>query len=167
MEGDTECRVTLFRRRLYFLIFGSLLALTALTTGMAYVDLGQWNTIVALVIACCKATLVVLFFMHLRWSPRLMRVVLLSALLWLAILISLTTTDFFSRDWTPIPEGWRILSAAPTWPAREFVPQTLTPFLPLVGPMLSACTDRGSESLSPPAFLATPPQKGASQYIMT
>ena len=56
-------------RRLYLLHFRRALALTALTTGMAYVDLGKWNTIVALVIACCKATLVVLFFMHLRWSP--------------------------------------------------------------------------------------------------
>jgi cytochrome c oxidase subunit 4 len=93
-------------KKTYFFIFGSLLALTGLTTGMAYVNLGDWNTIVALIIACCKATLVVLFFMHLRWSTTLMRVVLLSALLWLAILISLTTTDFFSRDWTPIPEGW-------------------------------------------------------------
>ena len=93
-------------KKTYVLIFGALLALTALTTSVAYVNLGQWNTIVALTIACCKATLVVLFFMHLRWSTRLMRVVLLSALLWLAILISLTTTDFFSRDWTPIPENW-------------------------------------------------------------
>ena len=95
------------QKRLYFFIFGTLLALTGLTTGMAFVDLGQWNTVVALVIACCKATLVVLFFMHLRWSPQLMRVALLSALLWLAILISLTTTDFFSRDWIPIPQGWQ------------------------------------------------------------
>ena len=94
-------------KKLYFLIFGALLALTGLTTGIAYVNLGQWNTIVALIIACCKATLVVLFFMHLRWSNHLMRIVLLSALLWLAILISLTTTDFFSRDWTPVPEGWK------------------------------------------------------------
>ncbi|MGA2985268.1 MAG: cytochrome C oxidase subunit IV family protein [Terriglobia bacterium] len=93
-------------KKTYFFIFGALLAMTALTTGMAFVDLGEWNTIVALIIACCKATLVALFFMHLRWSTTLMRVVLLSALLWLAILISLTTTDFFSRDWTPIPEGW-------------------------------------------------------------
>jgi cytochrome c oxidase subunit 4 len=100
-------------KRTYFAIFISLLALTGLTTGMAYVDLGQWNTIVALIIACCKATLVVLFFMHLRWSPRTMRVVLLSAILWLAILISLTTTDFFSRDWTPIPEGWESSSLRP------------------------------------------------------
>lgn len=104
-------------QKIYFFIFGSLLALTGLTTAMAYVDLGQWNTIVALIIACSKATLVILFFMHLRWSPRLMRLVLLSALLWLAILISLTTTDFFSRDWTPIPVGWEsstlILPAPP------------------------------------------------------
>ncbi|MBZ5671537.1 MAG: cytochrome C oxidase subunit IV family protein [Acidobacteriia bacterium] len=93
-------------KKTYFLIFGALLALTALTTSVAYVNLAQWNTIVALTIACCKATLVVPFFMHLRWSTRLMRVVLLSALLWLAILISLTTTDFFSHNWTPIPESW-------------------------------------------------------------
>ena len=107
-------------KKIYFFIFGSLLALTALTTGMAYVDMGQWNTIVALIIACCKATLVVLFFMHLRWSPRLMRVVLLSALLWLAILISLTTTDFFSRDWTPIPEGWESSELRLPAPPGEF-----------------------------------------------
>src|SRR5208283_4328675 len=108
---------------IYFVIFISLLALTALTTGLAYVDLGQWNTIVALIIACCKATLVVLFFMHLRWSPRLMRVVLLSALLWLAILISLTTTDFFSRDWTPIPEGWETsMLRPPTLPVLSGYP---------------------------------------------
>jgi len=94
-------------KKIYFIIFGALLGFTALTTGVAYVDLGQWNTIVALIIAACKATLVALFFMHLRWSPRLMRVVLLSALLWLAILISLTTTDIFSRDWIPVPEGWQ------------------------------------------------------------
>jgi cytochrome c oxidase subunit 4 len=93
-------------KQTYFLVFSALLAMTALTTGMAYKDLGPWNTVVALVIACCKGTLVVLFFMHLRWSSRLMRVVLLSALLWLAILISLTTTDIFSRDWTPVPDTW-------------------------------------------------------------
>jgi len=104
-------------KKTYFAIFISLLALTGLTTGMAYVDLGQWNTVVALVIACCKATLVVLFFMHLRWSPRLTRVVVLSAILWLAILISLTTTDFFSRDWTPVPETWESSMLSP--PARS------------------------------------------------
>jgi cytochrome c oxidase subunit 4 len=93
-------------KKIYFLIFASLLALTTLTTGVAYINLGVWNTIVALIIAVCKATLVALFFMHLRWSPRLMRAVLLSALLWLAILIGLTTADFFTRNWTPVPQSW-------------------------------------------------------------
>jgi cytochrome c oxidase subunit IV len=93
-------------KKLYFLIFGTLLVFTGVTTGVAYIDLGQWNTIVALIIACCKATLVILFFMHLRWSAHLMRIVVLSVLLWLAIMISLTTTDFVSRGWTPVPEKW-------------------------------------------------------------
>jgi cytochrome c oxidase subunit 4 len=93
-------------KKTYFMIFAALLALTALTTSVAYVDLGVWNTVVALLIAACKATLVALFFMHLRWSPRLMRAVLLSALLWLAILIGLTTADFFTRNWTPVPQSW-------------------------------------------------------------
>jgi len=113
-------------KRLYFFIFGSLLVLTALTTGMAYVDMGQWNTVVALVIACCKATLVILFFMHWRWSTRLVRVVILSALLWLVILISLTTTDFFSRDWIPIPEGWESSMLCPPAPPPSFNPNALT-----------------------------------------
>jgi len=93
-------------KRIYFTVFGSLLALTALTTGMAYVNLGQWNTIVALIIACCKATLVVLFFMHLRWSSNLLRIVVASSLVWLAILIGLTLSDVFTRNWTPVPSNW-------------------------------------------------------------
>lgn len=118
-------------KKLYFFIFGTLLALTALTTAMAFVDLGEWNTIVALVIACCKATLVVLFFMHLRWSPRLMRIVLLSALLWLAILISLTTTDIFSRDWSPIPEGWESsMLRVPTLPDASGASRAIAAYVP-------------------------------------
>ena len=93
-------------QKLYFVIFGSLLALTAVTTVMAFVNLGKWNTVLALVIACFKATLVILFFMHWKWSTHLVRVVILSALLWLVLLIGLTTTDFVSRGWTPVPEGW-------------------------------------------------------------
>ena len=93
-------------KKVYFLIFGSLVFLTALTTGVAYVNLGRWNTVVALIIACCKATLVVLFFMHLRWSTHLMRIVFVSALLWLVFLIALTMSDFLSRHWIPVPESW-------------------------------------------------------------
>lgn len=94
-------------KKLYFAIFGTLLLLTGLTTGVAFIDMGKWNTVVALLIAVCKATLVALFFMHLRWSTNAMRMVLLAAALWLAIMISLTTMDFFTRSWIPVPRGWR------------------------------------------------------------
>jgi len=94
-------------KKIYFAVFGSLLVLTAATTGVAFIDLGEWNTVAALIIAVCKASLVAIFFMHLRWSTKLMRVVFLSALLWLAILICLTSMDFFSRTWTTVPESWR------------------------------------------------------------
>ena len=93
-------------KKLYILVFAALIALTGLTTGVAFINLGKWNTVVALAIAVCKATLVVLFFMHLRWSSNLLRVVVASSLLWLVILIGLTLSDVFTRNWTPVPSGW-------------------------------------------------------------
>ncbi len=101
--------------KMYVIIFLTLLALTALTTAVAYVDLDAifglknfpLNTIVALLIAVCKASLVALFFMHLRWSSNVMRLVAVCAVFWLAILIVLTGADFFTRNWTPIPRPWQ------------------------------------------------------------
>jgi cytochrome c oxidase subunit 4 len=92
--------------KIYFLIFAGLLALTALTTGAAFVDLGLFNTVVALMIAVTKAILVILFFMHVRYSPHLTRIVVVAGFLWLAILITLTLSDFRTRQWTPNPSGW-------------------------------------------------------------
>ena len=83
----------------YVGIFVALLVLTATTTAIAFVDLGPWNTVVALGIAVVKASLVVLFFMHLKYSPLLNRTVLLGGLFWLAIMIGLTLTDFATRGW--------------------------------------------------------------------
>jgi cytochrome c oxidase subunit 4 len=85
--------------RIYLTVFVLLLAMTATTTAVAFVDLGPWNTVVALGIAVFKASLVVLFFMHLKYSPLLNRTVLLGGLFWLAILIGLTLTDFATRGW--------------------------------------------------------------------
>ena len=85
--------------RVYVAIFVTLLVLTATTTAVAFVDLGPWNTVVALGIAVIKASLVVLFFMHLKYSPLLDRTVLLGGLFWLAIMIGLTLTDFATRGW--------------------------------------------------------------------
>lgn len=93
-------------KRTYFLIFAALIGLTGLTTYAATVDLGPFNTVVALLIAVCKGSLVALFFMHLRWSSRLMHIVAVAALFWLAILLSLTLGDYRTRDWTPGAQGW-------------------------------------------------------------
>jgi cytochrome c oxidase subunit IV len=93
-------------KSLYFMVFGALLALTAITTAVAFVDLGPFNTVVALVIAVCKATLVVLFFMHLKYQTGMTRVVILAALLWLAVLIGITMSDVFTRHWTEKGAPW-------------------------------------------------------------
>jgi cytochrome c oxidase subunit 4 len=93
-------------KKLYILVFAALIVFTGLTTGVAFINLGKWNTVVALAIAVCKASLVALFFMHLRWSSGLMRMVLLAALVWFAILVALTLSDEFTRQWTPVPSSW-------------------------------------------------------------
>lgn len=89
-------------RKVYYAVFAALLVLTAITTAVAFVDLGPWNTVVALGIAFVKATLVALFFMHVKYSPRLTQVVVAGGLFWLAILIVLTLSDFVSRGWLPV-----------------------------------------------------------------
>lgn len=83
----------------YTLVFLALLALTGITTAVAYVDLGHFSVVVALTIAVIKMLLVALFFMHLRHSTTLTRIVVAGGLLWLAILITLSMSDFISRDW--------------------------------------------------------------------
>ena len=89
--------------RIYFAVFGSLMVLTAITVAVAYLDLGPLNTIVALVIAVSKATLVILYFMHVRYSPSLTKLVVAGSFLWLLFLLGITMTDYLSRDWLPIP----------------------------------------------------------------
>jgi cytochrome c oxidase subunit 4 len=91
------------RKRLYVLIWAALLFFTALTTGVAYIDLGSLNTIVALAIAVCKASIVVLFFMHARHSEKLVRVVIGVAVFWLLILIVISISDFSTRNLLPVP----------------------------------------------------------------
>lgn len=87
----------------YALVFVALLVLTFLTTFASTLDLRELNTVVALGIACIKMILVALFFMHLRHSTTLTKVVVGGGLMWLAILLVLTMTDFVSRSWLPVP----------------------------------------------------------------
>ena len=93
--------------RTYALIFGGLLILTGVTTAVAYIDLGPFNTVVALAIAVCKMLLVILFFMHVRYMPGLTKIVVVAGFFWLAILITFTLSDEFSRGWTPFSSQWQ------------------------------------------------------------
>ena len=81
----------------YTLVILSLLVLTAATVGAAYVNLGQFNIVVALAIAVLKATLVVLFFMHAKYVPRRTQLVIIAGIFWLALLLFLTMSDYVSR----------------------------------------------------------------------
>ncbi len=83
--------------RLYLFVFGALMLFTATTIGVSFVNLGPLNTVVALGIAAIKATLVILFFMHVRYSSRLIWLFSVVGFLWLAILITLTASDFLTR----------------------------------------------------------------------
>lgn len=85
-------------RKIYFAIFGALLVLTVVTVLVARVDLGPLNNIVALTVAVLKATLVVLYFMHVRYSSRLTWVFVIAGLFWLGILLTLTLTDYMTRS---------------------------------------------------------------------
>ena len=89
--------------RVYVTIFLVLLLGTGLTVAAAFVEFpGKLNTVVALTIAVTKATFVVLYFMHLRYSSRLVWVIVASALFWMAILFALTFSDYLTRGWLPV-----------------------------------------------------------------
>jgi cytochrome c oxidase subunit IV len=87
----------------YATILVTLLILTIVTAAVARVDLGPFSTVVALGIACTKMLLVALFFMHIRHSTRLTKLVVVGGLLWLGILLSMTMTDFATRTWLGVP----------------------------------------------------------------
>ena len=91
--------------KVYGAVFVTLLILTYTTYRVAFIDLGRLNTVVALIIAVCKALLVALYFMHLRYSTRLTWVVTGGGLLWLGILIGLTMSDYLTRGWLPVSGG--------------------------------------------------------------
>ncbi len=87
-------------KKIYFVIFGALMVGTLLTVVAARIDLGsQWNTVVALTIAVTKATLVVLYFMHVRYSSRLTWVVVAAGFFWLGIMFVFTLSDYLTRTW--------------------------------------------------------------------
>lgn len=84
---------------MYLGVFAALMLLTILTVGVSRVDIGAFNTPLAMAIAIIKAALVILFFMHVIHSTRLTWVVILGSFLWLAVLFVLTFADYLTRGW--------------------------------------------------------------------
>src|SRR6187200_2490112 len=89
----------------YYTIFGALMILTGVTVGAAFINLGSLNFPVAISIAITKATLVILFFMHAKYSSRLTKMVIAMSFFFLAIMFGLTLTDYMSRGWYASPRG--------------------------------------------------------------
>ena len=98
----------------YYAIFGALMVLTTITVAVAFVPLGSLNFPVAISIAITKATLVVLFFMHVKYSSKLTKMIVAMALFFLLTMFGLTLTDYMSRSWFASPRGTAGAGTQPT-----------------------------------------------------
>jgi len=85
--------------KVYLMVGTALLILTFSTAAISYVDLGTFNAVVALAIACLKMTLVVLFFMHVKYSSKLTKLTVAAGFFTFIVLITMTMTDYISRAW--------------------------------------------------------------------
>ncbi len=99
MSEPTHHAHTVVHPKVYAAVFGALLLFTALTVFASSLELGVFNAVVALAIAVIKATLVVLFFMHIRYSSKLLKLTICSGVFMFLVLITMTLTDYISRAW--------------------------------------------------------------------
>jgi cytochrome c oxidase subunit 4 len=86
---------------LYLVILTALVIGTCATWGIAFVDLGRWNPVVALTIAVIKAVLVILFFMHVYYSNKLTKLTVAAGFFWLLIMITMSLSDYLTRTFLP------------------------------------------------------------------
>jgi cytochrome c oxidase subunit 4 len=93
-------------KKTYFGVFGALMALLGATVVIAYIHLGKLNVIAALTIASIKAILIILYFMHVRYSSRMLWIFVGAGFFWLLILFALSFSDFLTRGWLPQPTAW-------------------------------------------------------------
>jgi cytochrome c oxidase subunit 4 len=112
----------------YYAIFGALMVLTIVTIAVAYQPLGSWNFPVAISIAITKATLVILFFMHAKYSSKLTKLFVGTAFFFLFIMLALTMTDNLSRGFKTYPggaggAGFGVRTALPPAAPREAAPE--------------------------------------------
>ena len=87
-------------------VWAALIVLTVTTAAVSYIELGELNIIVALLIALIKASLVAWIFMGVRYSTNLTRLFVVAGLVWLSIMIMITFSDYHSRNWTYQPQSW-------------------------------------------------------------
>ena len=91
-------------RKTYVIIWVVLMMLTALTAAVSFVDLGDWSNLVAMAIACTKAILVAMFFMHLRYEhSKIVWVWAIAGVFWLSILLVLSMADYTTRGFLNVP----------------------------------------------------------------
>ena len=94
--------------KIYVVVLTALLLLTAVTVWAAFINFGHMNIVIALAIAVIKASLVMFFFMHLKGSPGILKLYVLSAFIFMSVLIGMTMNDFLTRGWGPQlePDSW-------------------------------------------------------------
>lgn len=96
----------------YYRVFGVLMFLFIATVGVAFFDLSEhlhWapaNIVVAMIIAVAKAAVIIMYFMHIKFSSRLTQTFAMAAVVWLIIMFVFTFADYFSRGWIPQPGSW-------------------------------------------------------------
>jgi cytochrome c oxidase subunit 4 len=98
-SGHPEGEHHIVGPKIYLLIYFALLIGTLATVGASYIEMGAFNPVVALGIACVKATLVVLFFMHIKYSSRLMKMTVGAGVFTFLILVGMSMSDYISRAW--------------------------------------------------------------------
>lgn len=92
--------------KVYVGVFAALITLTITTVAVSKIELGEYNFVVAMTIAVIKATLVVLFFMHVKQSSSMTKLFVVAGLFWMAILFVFSLSDYLSRGWLPGPAWW-------------------------------------------------------------
>jgi cytochrome c oxidase subunit IV len=98
-DGTNDEHVHIVSPKVYVAILLLLLVLTATTVGVSFIDLGVFNAVVALAIACIKMTFVVLFFMHVKYSTKLTKLTVIAGIFIFLGLITMTLADYISRAW--------------------------------------------------------------------
>jgi cytochrome c oxidase subunit IV len=96
-EGEHEHHIV--SPVVYMIVFGCLLVFTGLTVGASYIEMGVFNPIAAIAIACIKMILVVLFFMHVKYTTKLTKLTVAGGFFMFLVLISMTLSDYISRAW--------------------------------------------------------------------